>query len=437
MPRMHLLQPCLALASRLWHPAWHPNTLPASLKVVVSGRPLCCGVQGRAQVWHGGCGPVSGVHFHLGAAWTAPSTPETEDRVGEASSDTEPPDDSDSHLAWQTEDFQETAMASSLESAMRTLQNIFALSRQDARHVLSSCCSPAITEWSILQNLHNLHECGIQGQQIYRLPWILTLKSDILCKKLVKIKEPGLFQEHSEGLGFCYLPLERMTTYQKFFRNEAHDFPNHPNRIYYLAERIQVPVELFTERIGKPHRTLSMTIRRLDSMIDMFHQFGLSPVDIVSDLWVFGYSEDKARLRLQRAVELGCTELKPWMFCERYQCGKELLGEHESLFSYLSERLDCDPSLLERVFQSNMVMKKVHISKFSKVLDLLFEEGITARDIRSCMRVFQYSEKRTAARINELKQLGFFPFPLILLCRTPGQFNEILSQHKKRNNWQT
>lgn len=69
-------------------------------------------------------------------------------------------------------------------------------------------------------------------------------------------------------------------------------------------------------------------------------------------------------------------------FCERYQSGRDLLGEHASVYDFLSERLDCDRSEVEQAFQSNIIMQRVHISKFNRILDLLFSEGISASEIR-------------------------------------------------------
>lgn len=382
----------------------------------------------------------SDVLFHSSTRWASLSSPN--------------PDDSDAdrethHLqdnpkcpqAWREHNHHHHHSEKSdiLNTALGMLQDLFGMTHKDAQYILISCNVP---EQDILSNLHRLHQCGIGGEQLHRIPWILDQNAGILSEKLCKIKEPHLFRQHSEGLGFCHLNLAQMTTYQTHFRREAPNFPHHPNRIYYLAERIRVPVELFSEKIGKPHRTLLLNIKRLNSFIDLFHQYGMSPEDIVSDLWVFEYSMKRAEERLRRATELGYTALKPWMcrssdkifdrFCERYQCGKELLGHHKSLLSYLAERLHCEPSLLENKFESNEILKRLHISKFSRILDLLYAEGITAQEIMSCMRVFQYSEERTAARIRELKDIGYFPFPLVLLCRTPAQFKNITALYRKK-----
>lgn len=325
---------------------------------------------------------------------------------------------------------------------MAAMQGLFSMKGQDAMEVLISCLPSPVSSTDVLYNLQNLKECGIKGSQLQRIPWIITQPAGKLSEKLVKIMGPYLFQKHHEGLGFCYLSLELISNYQRRFRNESARFSGHPNRIYYLAEKIQVPVELFTERIGKPHKTLTMNIERLDSFIDMLHRYGITPEDIIADLWVFGYCSTRAEDRLRRAAELGCTDLRPWMcrcsdkifdrFCARYQSGRDLLGEHESVFDFLSERLNCDRSEVERAFQSNIIMQRVHISKFNRILDLLFSEGIPATEIRMCMRIFQYSELRTAARIQELKNVGFFPFPLSILCRTPAQFRSMVQEFKKR-----
>ncbi|MPC34709.1 hypothetical protein E2C01_028107 [Portunus trituberculatus] len=282
-----------------------------------------------------------------------------------------------------------TALGDTLDTAMGMLQDVFGMTHEDAQYILISCSVP---EQDILSNLRILHQCGIGGEQVHRIPWIIGQSADVLEEKLRKIQEPFLFQQHSDGLGFCQLRLGQINTYQAHFRKEAPNFPHHPNRIYYLAERIKVPVELFSEKVGKPHRTLLLNIKRIDSFIDMFHR----------------------------------------EFCERYQSEKELLGNHKSLLSYLAERLHCEPSLLEEKFESNEILKRLHISKFSRILDLLYAEGITAQEIMSCMRVFQYSEERTAARIKELKDIGFFPFPMILLCRTPAQFKNIVAMYRKK-----
>lgn len=395
------------------------------------------------------CRWLSDVHFHSSTVLTAFSRPNPEDRQDNQGSDTHHLMDDPGSLPsgqeqqqQQHHDMQKIAEFS--KAVMGDLQNIFGLHEKDAQDVLISSHSPDITERDICHNLHSLEKCGIAGTQIKRIPWILAHKSDVLSEKLAKIKEPYLFWEHSEGLGFCYLSMEQINMYQKYFKKESPKFPSHPNRIYYLAERLKVPVELLTEKIGKAHRTLTINMQKVDSIIDLFHRYGMSSEYIVSNLRVFGSSPSKAEDRLRRLTELGCTELRPWRcrcsdkkfdkFCERYHNEKELLGEHKDLISYLSERLDCEPSILKEAFQRNTVMKSVRISKFSKILDLLFAEGITTKQISSCMKVFQYSEERTATRIKELKKIGFFPFPLIILCHTPAQFQKIVAQSVNWND---
>lgn len=58
--------------------------------------------------------------------------------------------------------------------------------------------------------------------------------------KLSKLREPHLFLSYSDGLGFCHYSMDKIFSIHNGFIREASMFPNHPNRIYYLAERLKV-----------------------------------------------------------------------------------------------------------------------------------------------------------------------------------------------------
>lgn len=49
---------------------------------------------------------------------------------------------------------------------------------------------------------------------------------------------------------------------------------------------------------------------------------------------------------------------------------------------------------------------------------------------RSCMKVFQFAEKRTRVRIQEAKAVGYFPFPMHLFLYTPSKFKSCLQKYK-------
>ncbi|XP_069960838.1 uncharacterized protein [Cherax quadricarinatus] len=329
------------------------------------------------------------------------------------------------------------------EASMKDLSQIYDISNDEAVHMVHISQCPQVSDKNMRKTLYFLKDHGITSQQLQRIPWILLHSSGILQEKFKKLLEPHLFQNFSDGLGFCYFPVKKIAVYQKKFKLEAADFPNHPNRIYYLAERLKVPVELLTEKIVRPHEMLSTRIKRLDCMIDMFYNYGMKSEDILADLWVFNHGAKKAEKRLKIATELGCHAPKPWMcrcsayiferYCERVHTRNVLLGDHKDSASYMAARLQCEKWVIDRLFKSNFLLKKINIEKLKRILDLLFSEGVSPEAVRSNMKVFQYSETRTADRIKELKEIGFYPFPMYLLSRTPGQFRNIINKFKTQH----
>ncbi|XP_042236207.1 transcription termination factor, mitochondrial-like [Homarus americanus] len=328
------------------------------------------------------------------------------------------------------------------EDVIEDLTKLLDISCDEALHIVHPSDILEVSDEALRETVHFLKDHNITSQQLKRVPWILLESTDSLHKKFQKLTEPYMFQNWSDGLGFCHFTVERMEAYRKIFMSEANNFPDHPNRIYYLAEKLKVPVEQLTEKIIKPHKILKIKISRLNQLLDIFHEYGVPPEDLLSDLWVFFYNTEKIEVRLQRVAQLGIHAPKPWMcrcsleiferFCERFTTEKRLMGDHKDLLGYLSERLECEPKMITKHLRSNTVLRKIHISKLQRILDLFYSEGLSSEDVRSCIRVLQYSEERTAQRIKELKEVGFFPFPIILLCKTPANFKKIVDRFKEQ-----
>ncbi|KAG7161571.1 Transcription termination factor-like 2 [Homarus americanus] len=305
------------------------------------------------------------------------------------------------------------------ESVICELNRLFQINRSEALRMVRPSKFLLVSDGAILKTLYFLKDHNISSQQVQRIPWIIL---------------------QSVGLGFCHFTLKKIASYQKLFMLEAADYPDHLNRIHYLADKLKVPVEQLTERVIKPKHVLTMEMKRLEHMLNILHAYGVQSEDIVSDLWVFCHNVKIAEERLQQAREVGCERPKPWIchstpevferYCERYRSQKMLLGQHKDVVSYLAHRLECEPHFVAINFQRNPGLKHIHVSKLKRKLDLLFSVGFTPYDVRFCLRVLQYSEKRTLGRIEELKEVGYWPFPISLLYKTPMTFKRAVDQYK-------
>ncbi|XP_045624581.1 transcription termination factor, mitochondrial isoform X2 [Procambarus clarkii] len=325
------------------------------------------------------------------------------------------------------------------------LKRLFQINRNEALRMVRPRNFLLVSDGAILKTLYFLKDQNIASRQIQRIPWIMLHSSDSLQEKFHKITEPYLFRNYSEGLGFCHFTPSVIVSLQDTFMMEAAKFSHHPNRIYYMADRLNVPVEQLTERIVKPKHILNMDVKRLDVIIDILFAYGMKAEDILADLWVFYHNVNKIEARLQRATEIGCERIKPWIchaaphvferFCERFVCKTQLLGEHKDVVSYLSRRLECEPSVAAELYRSRSGLNVGHIPKLKRNLDLLFAAGFTPQDVRSCIQVLHISEERVVKRITELKEIGYFPFPILLLCKSSVAYKKIVRQYRYKDKY--
>ncbi|XP_042868435.1 uncharacterized protein LOC122250839 [Penaeus japonicus] len=126
------------------------------------------------------------------------------------------------------------------EPVISELNNLFGLTRAEALHLVRSPQFLLVADGAVLRTLYFLKDHGISREQLKRLPWILLQGEDILQVKFSKLIGPYLFNSHSDGLGFCHFSVQQIGKYQKWFNVESAKFPNHPNRLYYIAERMKV-----------------------------------------------------------------------------------------------------------------------------------------------------------------------------------------------------
>ncbi|XP_069956410.1 transcription termination factor, mitochondrial isoform X1 [Cherax quadricarinatus] len=327
------------------------------------------------------------------------------------------------------------------ESVIQELNNLFQINRIDALHMVHSKKFLLVSDAAILKTLYFLKDKNISSEQLQRVTWIMLHHVDDLQEKLTKLLEPHLFHTYSEALGFCQFTLKMISRYQDHFKSEVEDFPHHPNRVYYLAERLKVPVEQITEKILKAKQILTMEIKRIKHLLNVFNAYGVQPEDIVCDIRVLCHNAKMAEERLRVAVQAGCTRPKPWIcyaadhifdrFCERLLSQKEVLAGHKDMASYLTHRLECDRHMVDTYFKCIQNQEDLNFSILKKKIDLLFSEGFTPQDVsRSCMYVLHRSERTLATRIKELKEIGYFPFPLVVLCKSKYVYMRAVDRYK-------
>ncbi|XP_063884732.1 uncharacterized protein LOC135113405 isoform X2 [Scylla paramamosain] len=327
------------------------------------------------------------------------------------------------------------------EAVIYELQRLFNIPKERAVKMVQTNNFLLVSDKAILKALYFLKDHQVSPEQLQRIPWLMLQPADVLHQKFKKLLGPHLFLSLSDGLGFCYFSQQTIDKLQRKFIREAHCFPDHPNRVYYLAHRLQIPVPLVAEKVVKPKQVLAMDIKKINTTIDIFNKYGVPMESVLSDLWVFYHNLEVTEDRLRQAAEAGCPNPKPWIchaslpvferYLTRLRARRQVLGEHGSLETYLSERLQCPVHEIQAAFRRNNNLANIHVSHIRTKLDLMLDAGFTTEDVRGCLRVLQYSFKRTKSRIEEMKSLGHHRFPISVLFKQPKTYANIVRRIKR------
>lgn len=210
-----------------------------------------------------------------------------------------------------------------------------------------------------------------------------------------------------------------------------------------MADMLEVPVALVTERIVKPHRLMTMDFKRITEFVDLLRKYDVSNNDILRDLWIFFHNVDRSKERLRAITEVGCTRPRLWMCrctdevfkttVKHYEDKKLILeGGSMTVVEYLAEQLECFPEEIRSHCDTNPLLLRVRVSKLQSMLDMLLSEGITKEAIRTSPRVLQHSEDKLRKRIHRLKNLGYQPISCATLFKSGTKF-EIFCKNLREN----
>jgi hypothetical protein len=101
---------------------------------------------------------------------------------------------------------------------------------------------------------------------------------------------------------------------------------------------------------------------------------------------------------------------------------------------YLSQQLQCDTETVEYISSKNPSILRVHVPKLKEILDFLYREGFTPQHVCQVPRILCHSLETTKSRLAELREIGYNPSTLIVLCRSKRQYAQFLEQVKRRRN---
>ncbi|KAG5683268.1 hypothetical protein PVAND_012558 [Polypedilum vanderplanki] len=276
----------------------------------------------------------------------------------------------------------------------------------------------------------------ISIKSIINNPYLLTIDQKTFKSKLAQLQhlEPKEINDLVPLLQVSNPSFKRII---ESISKEKNVIPER-NRIYYLSQRLNVEPSLVAKFIANRTFMFEISFERLVENLNLLQEYKIDPINILKDMWVFTYSPQTIRDRLERCKLAGKEHLRPWMVrCreEKLQNSlkmtketKSLLGDL-SLVEYISQRLGCDTETINIMIQGYPDILKCRAKRIKEILDYLLEdEKIEPLEILRVLRILTYSLDKIKLRMNELKSIGYTQNTLTIVCRSKSEYKKALNK---------
>lgn len=110
---------------------------------------------------------------------------------------------------------------------------------------------------------------------------------------------------------------------------------------------------------------------------------------------------------------------------------RKILGSHSSVEEYLSKRLECTIENAKYLTEKYPAIMKMNILKMKEMLDFIYAQGYTPAHVCRVPRILIHSLETTKIRVQQLKQIGYTPPSLAILCKSKRDFDKILKKYAK------
>lgn len=292
-------------------------------------------------------------------------------------------------------------------------------------------------------NIQFFKEIGVSEEVLYHNPWLLKYKTGALSYKLDILKKMKL-DDVSAVIPLLQFPITKLRNFALLTKKESCKVP-HGNRLKYISEKLQCNLEDVCNVFQQHKFLFTIPFDRFSATMNLLLDAGVCPWHILNDMWIFRYSLNKTAERLNMAKQAGVTTIKPWMLrcsdkifsnlLQRAAVKKELLGGG-SVVEYLSQQLQCDTETVEYLNSKYPSILRVQVSKLKEVFDFVYAEGYTPQHVCQVPRILFHSLETTKSRLLELRDLGYNPHTLMVLCKTKRQYKQFVEQLKGKKNQQ-
>ncbi|XP_065210261.1 uncharacterized protein LOC135838524 [Planococcus citri] len=242
-----------------------------------------------------------------------------------------------------------------------------------------------------------------------------------------------------------FLPLFKMPS-KDFYRMSAKfivekNIVKHKNRIVFIANEMQCPVEEVVEKFLQFKFLLFRNFREIESNIIVLKEFGIPSETFLQEFSVLNVTSEKLRRRLKKQLECGlinnlslihCAET---LFADKIQREIEknkILSGWASTEEYISHVLNLTPEEIMDLKMAHSKIFNMDIVKMKKMLEFLLSCGYTTKQISLFPTIFNYSYLKVKERYAELESFGITLPKLTVLCLNQKIYDRLIEGLKRK-----
>ncbi|XP_037826754.1 transcription termination factor, mitochondrial [Lucilia sericata] len=328
---------------------------------------------------------------------------------------------------------------------VETLRSRFRLSEEEVDHIMSDeIVLKTYRQKSLRDTMETLCMEGVTKKNFVEYPWLITLEKKRLSEKLKLLKSLNGFRDINDFVPFLRLQVPRLRKLVSAL-NREYNHVTHGNRVYFIAEQLNVPASIVTKYLAKRLFVLEMPLDMFKTNLQHMINYKVEPMNILKDLWGFRYAPRAVELRLRRALQAKKDKIMPWMVrCPEPILQKslqlsldelEVLGNKTSVAEYIGERLGFSAEEAQAIMDKHPQVNTVRVTKIKEVLDYLLDEAkFTRYEIAQVPRILCHSLETTKQRMEELKKFGCRPSSLVIVCRSKREYDKFLKQWQQSHN---
>ncbi|KAI8121145.1 hypothetical protein FF38_02565 [Lucilia cuprina] len=321
----------------------------------------------------------------------------------------------------------------------------FRLSEEEVEHIMNDeVVLKTYRQKSLRDTMETLCMEGVTKQNFVEYPWLITLEKKRLSEKIKLLRSLNGLRDINDFVPFLRLQVPRLRKLVSALNREYNQV-THGNRVYFIAEQLNVPPSIVTKYLAKRLFVLEMPLDMFKTNLQHMINYKVEPMNILKDLWGFRYAPRAVEIRLRRALQAKKDKIMPWMVrCPEPILQKslqlsldelEVLGNKTTVAEYIGERLGFSAEEAQAIMDKHPQVNSVRVTKIKEVLDYLLDEAkFTRYEIAQVPRILCHSLETTKQRMEELKKFGCRPSSLVIVCRSKREYDKFLKQWQQSYN---